>query len=149
MYTRFEDDGTSESRTPPPPERKPPAVPKIATAEQVLDVLVAQTRSHGAALVLVTTGLKYLRPALIQGTLPLIGFVLFLFPWLLPIDRSAVTLFGFTGILAGFVTLIWRLRPGDGSRGWRTLRPGCMPRRSRPRQPSCSAAGSRPRPPAG
>ncbi len=32
-----------------------------------------------AALVLVTSGAKYVRPALIQGTLPLIGFVLFLF----------------------------------------------------------------------
>ncbi|MGB4778849.1 DUF1304 domain-containing protein [Microbacterium sp.] len=32
-----------------------------------------------AALVLITTGARYLRPALIQGTLPLIGFVLFLF----------------------------------------------------------------------
>jgi putative membrane protein len=32
-----------------------------------------------AALVLLTTGLRYLRPALIQGTLPLVGFVLFLF----------------------------------------------------------------------
>lgn len=32
-----------------------------------------------AALVLTTTGRGYLRPALIQGTLPLIGFVLFLF----------------------------------------------------------------------
>lgn len=32
-----------------------------------------------AALVLLTTGLKYLRAAAIQGTLPLIGFVLFLF----------------------------------------------------------------------
>jgi putative membrane protein len=32
-----------------------------------------------AALVLLTTGMKYLRAALIQGTLPLIGFVLFLF----------------------------------------------------------------------
>ncbi|MEU7609949.1 DUF308 domain-containing protein [Micromonospora sp. NPDC049204] len=42
-----------------------------------------------------------------------VGFVLFLFPSLIPVDRSAVTLFGFTGILAGFVTLIWRLRPGD------------------------------------
>ncbi|MER7890923.1 DUF308 domain-containing protein [Micromonospora sp. NPDC094482] len=41
-----------------------------------------------------------------------VGFVLFLFPSLLPVDRSAVTLLGFTGILAGFVTLIWRLRPG-------------------------------------
>jgi putative membrane protein len=33
----------------------------------------------GAALVLTTTGLKYLRAALLQGTLPLIGFVLTLF----------------------------------------------------------------------
>ncbi|WP_194409492.1 DUF1304 domain-containing protein [Microbacterium cremeum] len=32
-----------------------------------------------AALVLLTTGMKYLRPALLQGTLPLIGFVLYLF----------------------------------------------------------------------
>jgi putative membrane protein len=32
-----------------------------------------------AALVLLSTGTKYLRAALIQGTLPLIGFVLFLF----------------------------------------------------------------------
>ncbi|MFI7605073.1 DUF308 domain-containing protein [Micromonospora sp. NPDC049366] len=41
-----------------------------------------------------------------------VGFVLFLFPSLLPVDRPVVTLLGFTGILAGFVTLIWRLRPG-------------------------------------
>lgn len=32
-----------------------------------------------AALVLLTTGMKYLRAALIQGALPLIGFVLYLF----------------------------------------------------------------------
>jgi putative membrane protein len=32
-----------------------------------------------AALVLLTTGMAYLRAALIQGTLPLIGFVLILF----------------------------------------------------------------------
>ncbi|MFJ6196303.1 DUF308 domain-containing protein [Micromonospora sp. NPDC092111] len=42
-----------------------------------------------------------------------VGFVLFLNPALLPVDASVVTLLGFTGILAGFVTLIWRLRPGD------------------------------------
>ncbi|SCE89828.1 hypothetical protein GA0074695_1991 [Micromonospora viridifaciens] len=43
-----------------------------------------------------------------------VGFVLFLSPTLLPVtDPSVVTLLGFTGILAGFVTLIWRLRPGD------------------------------------
>ncbi|MEU8262905.1 DUF308 domain-containing protein [Micromonospora sp. NPDC048999] len=43
-----------------------------------------------------------------------LGFVLFLSPTLLPVtDPSVVTLLGFTGILAGFVMLIWRLRPGD------------------------------------
>ncbi|MDQ7905820.1 DUF308 domain-containing protein [Phytohabitans sp. ZYX-F-186] len=41
------------------------------------------------------------------------GFVLFLFPSLLPADRGITTLLGFTAILAGFVTLIWRLRSGD------------------------------------
>jgi hypothetical protein len=41
------------------------------------------------------------------------GFALFLFPALLPIDRGLVTVIGFTGILAGFVTLVWRLRPGN------------------------------------
>lgn len=32
-----------------------------------------------AALVLVSGGRRYVRPALVQGTLPLVGFVLFLF----------------------------------------------------------------------
>lgn len=41
------------------------------------------------------------------------GFVLFLVPDLLPVDRSIVTLIGFAGIVGGFVTLIWRMRPGD------------------------------------
>ena len=42
-------------------------------------VLFSLASMVAAALVLLTTGMKYLRPALIQGTLPLIGFVLFLF----------------------------------------------------------------------
>ncbi|SBT48480.1 hypothetical protein [Micromonospora narathiwatensis] len=43
-----------------------------------------------------------------------LGFVFFLSPTVLPVtDPSVVTLLGFTGILAGFVMLIWRLRPGD------------------------------------
>ncbi|MFV2101433.1 DUF308 domain-containing protein [Micromonospora sp. LOL_024] len=50
----------------------------------------------------------------VSGVLALVlGFVLFLFPDLLPADQGVVTLLGFTGILAGFVTLVWRLRPGD------------------------------------
>ncbi|MEI5582836.1 MULTISPECIES: DUF1304 domain-containing protein [unclassified Agromyces] len=42
-------------------------------------VLFATASMTAAAVVLTTTGPGYLRPALIQGTLPLIGFVLFLF----------------------------------------------------------------------
>ena len=42
-------------------------------------VLFSLGSMTAAALVLLTTGMRYLRPALIQGTLPLIGFVLFLF----------------------------------------------------------------------
>ncbi|MGW0433742.1 DUF308 domain-containing protein [Micromonospora sp. NPDC003197] len=43
----------------------------------------------------------------------IVGFALLLFPTLLPIQRSLTTTIGFVGILTGFVTLIWRLRPGD------------------------------------
>lgn len=39
------------------------------------------------------------------------GFVLFFFPELLPINRGVVTVIGFISVLAGFVTLIGRLRP--------------------------------------
>ncbi|MFY1686933.1 DUF308 domain-containing protein [Plantactinospora sp. WMMB782] len=50
----------------------------------------------------------------VVGVLALVaGFALFLFPHLLPIDRGLVTMLGFAGILTGFVTLIWRLRPGN------------------------------------
>ncbi|WP_174537841.1 DUF308 domain-containing protein [Micromonospora chalcea] len=43
-----------------------------------------------------------------------LGFLLFLSPTVVSlVDPSVVTLLGFSGILAGFVMLIWRLRPGD------------------------------------
>jgi len=42
-----------------------------------------------------------------------VGFVLFLFPTLLPIDRDYVTLLGFAAIVSGAVMLVWRLRSGD------------------------------------
>jgi len=45
------------------------------------------------------------------------GFVLFLFPDLLPVDTAVVTVFGFLAILAGFITLISRLRNTDDDRG--------------------------------
>lgn len=43
----------------------------------------------------------------------LVGFVLFIFPTLLPIDRDYVTLLGFAAIVSGAVMLVWRLRSGD------------------------------------
>jgi putative membrane protein len=42
-------------------------------------ILFATASMTAAAVVLTTTGPGYLRPALIQGVLPLLGFVLFLF----------------------------------------------------------------------
>lgn len=42
-------------------------------------ILFSLGSMSAAALVLITTGRKYLRAALVQGTLPLIGFVLMLF----------------------------------------------------------------------
>lgn len=42
-------------------------------------ILFATASMTAAAVVLTTTGPGYLRPALIQGALPLLGFVLFLF----------------------------------------------------------------------
>jgi putative membrane protein len=41
-------------------------------------ILFTTASMFAAAVVLVTTGRGYLRPAIIQGTLPLIGFVLML-----------------------------------------------------------------------
>jgi hypothetical protein len=42
-----------------------------------------------------------------------VGFLLFLFPTVLPIDRDYVTLLGFAAIVSGAVMLVWRLRSGD------------------------------------
>ena len=43
-----------------------------------------------------------------------VGFVLFLFPRLLPvIDSNLVILIGFSAIIGGAATLVWRLRSGD------------------------------------
>jgi hypothetical protein len=41
------------------------------------------------------------------------GLVLFFKPELLPIDADVTLLLGFGALLAGVITLIWRLRPGD------------------------------------
>lgn len=40
------------------------------------------------------------------------GFVLFLKPSLLPIDPDVGMMLGFIAVMAGFGTLVWRLRPG-------------------------------------
>jgi len=41
------------------------------------------------------------------------GLVLFFRPTMLPIDNDVTLLLGFLILLAGVITLIWRLRPGD------------------------------------
>jgi hypothetical protein len=40
----------------------------------------------------------------------IIGFVLFLRPSLLPVDRDLVTMIGFSAVIGGAITLVWRLR---------------------------------------
>jgi hypothetical protein len=58
--------------------------------------------------------LPHLSKYAIAGVLGVvIGFVLFIRPSLLPIDRNFVTLIGFSAVVAGAVTLVWRLRSGD------------------------------------
>jgi uncharacterized membrane protein HdeD (DUF308 family) len=42
-----------------------------------------------------------------------LGFVLFIFPELLPVDRDYVLVLGFAAIVSGAVMLVWRLRSGD------------------------------------
>jgi hypothetical protein len=42
-----------------------------------------------------------------------LGLLLFVWPSLLPLDVDTVLLIAFGSIVAGFGTLIWRLRPGD------------------------------------
>ncbi|MEV6301025.1 DUF308 domain-containing protein [Actinoplanes sp. NPDC051861] len=50
----------------------------------------------------------------VMGVLGVVlGFVLFLFPNLIPIDTHYVTLIGFGAIVGGAVMLVWRLRSGD------------------------------------
>jgi hypothetical protein len=52
--------------------------------------------------------------AAVLGILSIIGgLVIFFKPGLIPISWNLAMLLGFGGILAGFVTLIWRLRSGD------------------------------------
>ena len=50
----------------------------------------------------------------VAGALAIVfGFVLFLFPELLPVGGDIATLIGFSAVVAGAVTLVWRLRSGD------------------------------------
>ena len=41
------------------------------------------------------------------------GLLLFFWPTLLPVSQTTTLFLAFGLVLAGFVTLIWRLRPGD------------------------------------
>jgi hypothetical protein len=41
------------------------------------------------------------------------GLVLFLWPQVLPIQPNVALLLGFSGVLGGFIALVWRLRPDE------------------------------------
>jgi hypothetical protein len=45
------------------------------------------------------------------------GLIFFLKPDLLGMDSSVVMMVGFAAVVAGFATLVWRLRPGDDEDG--------------------------------
>ena len=45
------------------------------------------------------------------------GLIVFISPGVLPVGEDTALLLGFCAILTGFVTLIWRLRPGDDEDG--------------------------------
>lgn len=50
----------------------------------------------------------------VAGALAIVlGFILFLFPTLLPLGGDMSTVLGFSAVVAGAVTLVWRLRSGD------------------------------------
>jgi hypothetical protein len=50
----------------------------------------------------------------VAGALAIVlGFILFLFPTLLPLGGDMSTVLGFGAVVAGAVTLVWRLRSGD------------------------------------
>jgi hypothetical protein len=52
-------------------------------------------------------------PAILSLIAITFGVLLFFWPSLLPVGQNAVLVLAFGSVLAGFIGLIWRLRPGD------------------------------------
>jgi hypothetical protein len=52
-------------------------------------------------------------PAIVAIVALLVGLLLFFWPSLLPLRQNVTLFLAFAAVLAGFVALIWRLRPGD------------------------------------
>jgi hypothetical protein len=135
-------EGVDPTRAPDPPPNDPPEQPrqpggKLPSAADFSGVSLNRRRTDEPSLLdgLDTFGtgiddengedderytppppppLPHISKYAVAGVLGVVlGFVLFLFPWLLPIERNFVTLIGFTAIVGGAVTLVWRLRSGD------------------------------------
>jgi hypothetical protein len=112
---------------PPPPPAAPPAppAPRAAASAEDPPSLLTGLDTFGADLPDEPTDdegytppppppLPRISKYAVLGVLGIIaGFVLFIRPTLVPIDPDVSMLIGFSAILAGFVTLVWRLRPGD------------------------------------
>ena len=63
--------------------------------------------------------LPRISPAAVLAVVAIVaGFVLFFNPDLLPVSPPVGMTLGFLGILGGFVTLVWRLRPGRDDDDW-------------------------------
>jgi hypothetical protein len=52
-------------------------------------------------------------PAIMSLIAIAVGVLLFFWPSLLPVSQNSVLVLAFGAVLAGFIGLIWRLRPGD------------------------------------
>jgi hypothetical protein len=117
------------------PAKPPPAPPRLQSAADFSGITLNRRRTDQPDLPSVLDGLddlddlagddeRYVPPPppplpsiskyAVMGILGVVvGFVLFLFPELLPIDPDYVILLGFAAIVSGAVMLVWRLRTGD------------------------------------
>jgi len=116
--------GPAEPPAPPPsgelPRRKAPVDARHVTEPSLLDAL----DTFGADLPDESQDERYTPPPppplprvskqAVLGTLAvLVGFVMFLFPDLFPLERGTSLLLGFAAIAGGATALILRLRPGN------------------------------------
>ncbi len=108
------DDGPAPTRTTPLPRwRRSTVTPRWAGPVSPGEELAEEDDDEGYTPP-PPPPLPRFAPVTILAVLAILAGVVLLFnPGLLPTDTTVAMTIGFCGILAGFVTLIWRLRSGD------------------------------------